>query len=308
MVAARIPKIASEATSAKDRPSLPILSPIPSTTDAVDVPKSSKRIKQRLPPELDPGPPSDEPEMDSDTQFWTIFTLVTCLKWTWRQRSDYYVGANLSIYYYIKDPKSGRRQHRKLVFRGPDFFVVLNPFPKPRRNSWVIDNEGGKFPDVIVEVLSPKTKKKDFGEKKGIYERIFKTHEYYIVDTIKEKIFGWRLSKGRYVPIERTSEGLLWSERLGMFLGMYQNPGDELMPPDPQYGVLARLFTPDKQPIALPPEDALKQAARADAEALRARRAEEKAARAEREKARVEQEKARLLEKLRALGVKVDDL
>jgi len=229
--------------------------------------------------------------MDSDEQFWTIQALVASLTWEWRERTDYYVGSNLSIYYVVETVKHGRR-YRKHVFRGPDFFVVLNPqFRKPRRNSWVVDNECGKFPDVIVEVLSSSTKKNDVGVKKDIYERNFQTPEYFLVDPGKEIVFGYRLTKGRYVPITPTIEGLLWSERFGLFLGMYQNPGDELKPEEPRYGRLARFFTPDKKPIKLPPEEAVKQMARAQREAERAQREAERAQR-EAERAQRQAERA----------------
>jgi Uma2 family endonuclease len=341
MAIAKLRQTASRTTTAQDRPSSP-------TNDTADVPKSGKRLKRRLPPELDPGPLSDEPEMESDFQFVTISSLAECLKWVWRDRTDYFCAGNLSIYYYIKDPKSGRQRHRKLVFRGPDFFVVRNPLPKPTRNSWLVDNERGQFPNFILEVLSPKTKANDLGEKKDIYEKIFKTPEYFMVDPESETIMGFRLEQGRYQNIVATPEGLVWSEQLDMYLGMYDDPIRRHR--------LPHFFDANKQVIPGAPGDALRQMARAEQEGqraqrealraqleaeraereqLRAERAEQRAtraeqekaqteqekahaeqekaqaeqekARAEQEKAQAEQEKARLVEKLRALGISVDD-
>ena len=74
-------------------------------------------------------------------------------------------------------PRTGRPARKKLAFRGPDFFVALGARPKPRRNSWVVENEGGKYPDVIVEILSKRTQAADRGEKKAIYEKVFRTPE-----------------------------------------------------------------------------------------------------------------------------------
>lgn len=269
-----------------DRPSSP-------NHDAANEPKSSKRLKKpALPPELDPGPDSVEPPMDTEVQFVTILTMVTCLKWAWRDRKNYFIGSNLSIYYYVTDPRSGAKRHKKLVFRGPDFFVVLNPFPKKLRNSWLVDNEGGKYPDIIVEILSTKTRHKDVGEKKEIYEKVFKTHEYFLVDPKKRSITGYRLSQGKYVLVEPTKEGLVFSERLGLYLGMHDEPEHQ--------DKIARFFGPDKRPLALPPEELLRQMSLVEKQKQRVREAEARAQRAEREK-------AELLEKLRSLGVNVDE-
>jgi Uma2 family endonuclease len=58
---------------------------------------------------------SDEPEMESSLHYTQLLILVTCLEWLWRDREDFFIGANLSVYY-------SRQQLKNRDFRGPDFF------------------------------------------------------------------------------------------------------------------------------------------------------------------------------------------
>ena len=60
-------------------------------------------------------------------------------------------------------------------FRGPDFFLVLDVDNRERK-SWVVWQEGMRFPDIIIELLSDTTREIDKGEKKTLYERVFHTY------------------------------------------------------------------------------------------------------------------------------------
>jgi len=133
----------------------------------------------------------------------------------WQDRNDYFAAANLSIYYSPNQKKSED-------FRGPDFFVVLGTERRLDRKSWVVWGEGGKYPDVIVEILSPSTAKIDRGEKKQIYQDIFRTPDYFWFDPETLELQGFRLMEGQYQAIEPTDRGWLWSDLLGLFLGIYQ--------------------------------------------------------------------------------------
>jgi Uma2 family endonuclease len=42
---------------------------------------------------------SDEPEMESSLHYTQLLILVSCLEWLWRDREDFFIGANLTIYY-----------------------------------------------------------------------------------------------------------------------------------------------------------------------------------------------------------------
>jgi len=240
------------------------------------------------------APLSNEPEMESDVHLNQMLVLLNCIRWWWRERKDFYAAGNLSIYYPTRSPKTGRMVRHKLTFRGPDFFIVLGAEPRKRRNSWVVRDEGGKYPNVIVEILSKSTAATDRGEKKKVYEQIFKTPDYFLFDPLALKLEGYRLDKGRYVAIEPDSQGRLWSEELGMFLGVR----DEDL----------RMFLPDGALVPLPAEAALEEKARAERAEVQRAEQQARAERAEREKAQVEAEKARLVAKLRALGVDPDAL
>jgi Uma2 family endonuclease len=60
-----------------------------------------------------------------------LFLLVTCLEWAWQERNDFFIGANLTIYF-------SRQQLKNRDFRRPDFFLVKNT-PRHPRNSWEVN-------------------------------------------------------------------------------------------------------------------------------------------------------------------------
>jgi Uma2 family endonuclease len=103
---------------------------------------------------------SKEPEMESSDRYTQLMLLVICLEWLWRNRSDYFIGANLTIYY-------SRQQLKTRDFRGPDFFLVKQT-QKRNRNSWVVWEENGKYPNLIIELLSDSTARVDRNLKKEL--------------------------------------------------------------------------------------------------------------------------------------------
>ncbi len=104
---------------------------------------------------------SDEPEMESSLHYMQLLLLVTCLEWLWREREDFFIGANLTIYF-------SRQQLRNRDFRGPDFFLVKQTQKSPR-NAWVVWEEDGKYPNLIIELLSTSTATTDRSLKKDLY-------------------------------------------------------------------------------------------------------------------------------------------
>jgi hypothetical protein len=82
---------------------------------------------------------------------------------------------------------------------------------------------GGRFPDVIVELLSPTTAETDRTTKKQIYERVFRTPEYFLYDPDTGRLEGFRLSaKGRYRALKPNDRGWLWSEELQLWIGFWE--------------------------------------------------------------------------------------
>ena len=92
----------------------------------------------------------------------------------------------------------------------PDVMVIFGVKPGSRDNYKIW--EEGEVPRVVFEMTSPGTKKEDEGFKKNLYAEIG-VSEYWQFDPkgqwIKEKLRGFRLVQGEYVPIETDqSDGL----------------------------------------------------------------------------------------------------
>ena len=155
---------------------------------------------------------SDEPPLETYLHLQQLILLLTCLDWLWRDRTDYFAAGNLTIYY-------SPSQRKSEDFRGPDFFVVLGTDRKPRK-SWTVWEEGGKYPNVIIELLSESTAKTDRGLKKEIYQDIFRTPDYFWFDPNSLEFQGFHLVDGCYEPLPVDDEGRLWSQQLGLWLGV----------------------------------------------------------------------------------------
>lgn len=200
-----------------------------------------------------PFPPSDleshEPPLETDLHRDQIDLLIRLLRWWWREgqrtpppnyRPDYYVSGNATIYY---SPKRQKTED----FRGPDFFVVLGTANHPRK-SWVVWEEGGKYPHVIIELLSASTANVDRGLKKHLYQDTFRTPEYFWFDPYSLEFAGFHLVDGIYQPIVATEQGWCWSQQLGLYLGIHQQQ--------------LRFFTPEGQLVPTPEEQNERMAAK----------------------------------------------
>ena len=155
---------------------------------------------------------SDEPEMESTQHYQQLALLVSSLEWRWQYRDDFFIGANLTVYY-------THEQLRRRKFRGPDFFLVRDVSHEPR-NSWVVWEEGGRYPDLIIELLSDSTAKVDRTDKKSLYQNIFHTPEYFWFSPATLEFAGFRLTGKQYEPIPTDARGWRWSEVLELYLGV----------------------------------------------------------------------------------------
>ncbi len=213
---------------------------------------------------------SDEPEMESSLHYAQLMLLVSCLEWLWRDRTDVFIGANLTIYF-------SRQQLKNREYRGPDFFLVKDTENRPRP-SWVVWEEDGRYPNLIIELLSESTARQDRTLKKRLYQDRFHTAEYFWFSPDTLEFQGFRLVGPLYIEIPADDRGWRWSEELGLFLGILDRR--------------LRYFTPEGD---LVPNFR---------EAVDAERSKVEA---ERSKAEAERSKAeRLAERLRALGVDPD--
>lgn len=158
---------------------------------------------------------SNEPPLETDLHLRQILLLLTSLEWLWRDRNDFFASGNLTIYF---SPKQIKSQD----FRGPDFFVVLGTERRSRK-SWVVWDEDGKYPNVIIEVLSESTAKADRETKKQIYQDTFRTPEYFWFDPETLEFQGFVLVAGEYEAISPSTNGYLWCRQLGLSLGVYES-------------------------------------------------------------------------------------
>jgi Uma2 family endonuclease len=177
---------------------------------------------------------SDEPPLESYLHLQQMMLLLKCLDWLWKDRTNYFCAGNLTIYY-------SPRQRKSEDFRGPDFFVVLGAEKRPRK-SWVVWEEDGQYPNLIIELLSSSTAKTDQGLKKQIYQDIFRTPDYFWFDPDSCTFQGFHLVDGQYQELQPNPQGHRWSQQLGLYLGVYEKT--------------LRFFTPEGQLVPTPEETA----------------------------------------------------
>lgn len=157
---------------------------------------------------------SDEPPLETDFHREQIDLLIRLLKYWWRDRPDFYVSGNLTVYY-------NEQQLKKRDFRGPDVFVVLGAEKRDRR-SWTIWEEGGMYPNVVIELLSNSTATVDRGAKKQLYQDVWRVPNYFWFHPETLEFAGFHLVSGRYEAIAPTDAGWLWSDQLELFLGVHE--------------------------------------------------------------------------------------
>ena len=202
---------------------------------------------------------SDEPEMESSQHYMQLMLLVICLEWLWRDRNDYFIGASLSIYY-------SRQQLKNREFRGPDFFLVKQT-QKRHRKSWVVWEENGQYPNLIIELLSDSTARVDRNLKKELYRNNFRIPEYFWFDPETLEFMGFRLQNNQYEEIQLNNQGWRWSQELELYLGVDENQ--------------LRYFTANGERVPTPQEAARQEQLVARQAQLQAQQAESQAQQAQ---------------------------
>lgn len=213
--------------------------------------------------------------------------LIRSLEHAWNDRNDFFTGGNMFVYY-------SRIQARNRDFRGPDFFAVLGVDGTTSRQGWVVWDEEGRYPDVIVELMSPSTANIDTGVKKDLYEQVFRTRDYFVFNPFDpNSLQGWRLNGSlRYQELERNQQGWLWCQTLGMWLGTWEGTVER------ETTVWLRFYDESGNLILLPEEAAQQQANAAQQQANAAQQ------QAEQERLRAD----RLAAKLQELGIDPNSL
>ena len=213
--------------------------------------------------------------MESARHWRQMVLLVESLEFMFRDRDDFFAGGNMFLYF-------SEAQTRKNDFRGPDVFVVLGTEHRERQ-AWVVWLEGGKTPDVIIELTSPSTEKVDRVDKKALYERL-KIGEYFIYDPFTHALDGFELdvAKRVYTPKAFDAAGRLSCSALGLSLGTVTSRFWETEIP------WLRWIDGGGVPLPLPAEAAIFAEAKAERAEAKAEQAEAKAEQAEAKAERAE--------------------
>ena len=175
-------------------------------------------VAKRTTPPADKHPPSEdaaddltieypdsdgEPMAENDHQLTAMIEAISSLREWFDDRDDVYAGGDMLIYYRMNDNETRV---------APDVFVVFGT-GKHKRNSWITWREG-KAPDIVMELASGSTWRRDMREKRDIYAEMGVT-EYWRFDPAGNyfipPLIGERLADGEYSVIELAtgSEGIL---------------------------------------------------------------------------------------------------
>ena len=128
--------------------------------------------------------------------------------------TDYYVGVNMFVYY-------SWQQVRNQDFKGPDVYFVDHVDGQKPRRYWAIWDEDGRYPDVVIELLSASTEREDISTKRRIYEQTFRLKEYFCIAPQVERILGWRLVNDAYEALTVDERGWMWSTSLSLWIGAW---------------------------------------------------------------------------------------
>ena len=207
---------------------------------------SDSSLGPKPPPRGEDLPREDGEPLETKKHRDQMNMLIDSLSWGWRDRHDFFVGGNMFLYY-------SETQSKKYEYRGPDVFVVLGTDDHPRE-SWVVWEEGGRAPNVIIEITSATTEQIDRGPKMRIYGPLLRVPFYAIFEPFSGQLEAYRYDAdhARYEPIARDERGYVRCEPMDLWLGvlhedsaLYRNHGPWL-----------RWFDNNGERLPLPSEDA----------------------------------------------------
>ncbi|WP_017325128.1 Uma2 family endonuclease [Synechococcus sp. PCC 7336] len=259
-------------------------------------------------PTQDELPETDFAPVDSELQVLAASLLGDLLAWHWRDRTDWFWGINLAVYYDPEKPSIA-----------PDGFLSLGVERLPRKGgrlSYVVWDEG-ELPILVVEYVS-RTYGQEYGSKMEEYARIGVL--YYAIYNLeyctrkrRQPLEVYRLEGDRYVlqtgePVWLPEIGLGLGSESGTYRGWsrdwlywYDREGNRLTAPT-EVAEQERLLR-EQESLRVEQERQLR-----EQESLRA---EQERQLREQESLRAEQEqqlREQLLDKLRQKGIDPDTL
>lgn len=145
-------------------------------------------------------PDSDgEPMAENDHQLTAMIDAINMLRAWFAEREDVYAGGDMLMYYRMNDNETRV---------APDVFVVFGVESRHKRDSWIVWREG-KAPDIVMELASGSTWRRDMREKRDIYAEMGVT-EYWRFDPtttyFTPPLIGETLVDGEYAAIELNTE------------------------------------------------------------------------------------------------------
>jgi Uma2 family endonuclease len=230
-----------------------------------------------------------KPMADNDFQRKPLTYLIEALDYAFREQPNVYVSGDLLIYYEKDNPQASV---------APDVFVIFNVPKQDRRiyQTWI----EGKTPDVVFEIASYSTYKKDETVKLTLYQQLG-VQEYFQYDPtgnyLQPALKGHFLDKnGHYQEMmSRQLENnilVITSHRL-LGLELHLEKGE------------LRIFNPQTQEYLYTYSEEAAARRAAEKESKRERKQKEWA----QQEAKQQQQRAeKLAEQLRALGINPDEL
>lgn len=243
-------------------------------------------------------PESDgKPMAENTLQYQWIVAVRENLAAQYADRDDVLVAADNLIY-----PTEGNPR----LCTAPDVYVAFGR-PPGHRGSYRVWAEGGTFPQVIFEVLSPSNSQQEMALKLNFYRR-FGAEEYYVIDPDAEGV-EIRVRQGRRL-VEVHDATAFSSPRLGIRFRWDEAETLVLVRAD---GTPFRSYLELDHLHAEAVEQAMTAVSRAADEQRRAerekRRADREKRRADEQQQRADEQKVRaekLAAKLRELGLDPD--
>jgi len=170
---------------------------------------------------------------------------------------DVYAAAEQWVYFSTAQVKNND-------FRAPDVYVVRGVEDRERQ-AWVVWEEGGVMPHLVVELLSDTTRNVDLGEKLRVYEQVLRTPEYFVYDPFRpEAPRHFRLEDSGYIEVVPNALGRFPTRVLRGWLGTWEGTYEDIE------ARWLRLFDLDGEVVWTPEERAEHEAQRAEHEAQRA--------------------------------------
>ena len=154
-------------------------------------------------------PESDSAAVESDTHEKLRAYAVGALRVRHAARPGFYAAADMGLLFERGNPAA---------VMAPDLLVAFGAGARPR-SSYKLWRE--PVPDLVLELLSPKTWRRDVGAKPGLYEALG-VREFWLFDPLGKlprAVNGWRLDAGgAYAPVPALPDGGCRSAVLGLDL------------------------------------------------------------------------------------------